>query len=358
MWVYWLLFLVPATTALLFACKTSSNPWRTSRSWVWLGMHFVLLLAIGMREKVGADWDVYLTILDITKDITLAELDLISEFAFSLIFWFSSNIWGGIYLFNCICAAFFIYGLKKYTETMPQPWLALVVAMPYMVIMVAMGYTRQSVALGFMMLGLIAIQKERPWQYIFYVFCAVTFHKSAVLLTPLVIFAGWRNKKLWFAGGVILASLFFLIFLEKFVDYFIYGYVEQEYNSSGAGIRLAMNVLPAALFFIFSKRFNLSAASNALWRWMSIFIFAFIPILILSPSSTAVDRVALYFMPIQLLVWSYWPSLVSRSASSRLLHTSFVVLYSACILFVWLVFADNSGEWQPYRFYPWEWLWQ
>jgi hypothetical protein len=119
-----------------------------------------------------------------------------------------------------------------------------------------------------------------------------------------------------------------------------------------------MNVLPALIFIIFSNRFHLPTAYNALWWWMSIIIFAFIPILIISPSSTAVDRVALYFMPIQLLVWSHWPNAISRIVTLRLLHTSLVVLYSACVLFVWLVFADNSGAWQPYRFYPWEWLWQ
>jgi hypothetical protein len=119
-----------------------------------------------------------------------------------------------------------------------------------------------------------------------------------------------------------------------------------------------MNVLPSLLFLFRRNRFELTLEQKSFFTWMALGSVIFIPLLLLSPSSTAVDRVALYWIPLQLTIWSRVPDALGRSNQAILLWTWSIVLYSALVYFIWLFFADYSAYWLPYKFYPWVWLWQ
>jgi hypothetical protein len=67
------------------------------------------------------------------------------------------------------------------------------------------------------------------------------------------------------------------------------------------------------------------------------------------PSSTIVDRLALYLIPIQLLVFGNLPSALARQpAEARLISTAGIA-YFAAVQFVWLNYADNASVWLPYQ---------
>jgi hypothetical protein len=136
------------------------------------------------------------------------------------------------------------------------------------------------------------------------------------------------------------------------------GYIESEYQSSGALIRIAMNALPAALFLLFRKRFQLSVEQRSFWGLMAWSALLLIALLAVSPSSTAVDRIALYWIPLQLFVLSRLPNALGKRNGKNLVWVLVVLGYSAAVHFVWLFYADTSFAWLPYQFYPWVWLWQ
>jgi hypothetical protein len=156
----------------------------------------------------------------------------------------------------------------------------------------------------------------------------------------------------------VLGIVLFVLILLEHVDFLIYGYLETHYQSSGAAIRIAMNAMPAAIFLIFRKRFQLNVAGRTFWTWMAWSALLFVPLLLISPSSTAVDRVALYWIPIQLFVWARLPDAMAWAGRRPRVWVAIVIAYSAAVHFVWLVFADNAEFWLPYQFYPWVWLWQ
>ena len=64
-------------------------------------------------------------------------------------------------------------------------------------------------------------------------------------------------------------------------------------------------------------------------------------------TSTAVDRLSLYIIPLQMAVLARMP----RALDSPILRVT-IMLYSAAVLFVWLGFATHAQYWLPYRFYP------
>ena len=132
----------------------------------------------------------------------------------------------------------------------------------------------------------------------------------------------------------------------------MYGYVEREYDSSGAVIRIAMNALPALLLLLYRRRFAMRSYERRLWLVLALIALALVPALVLSPSSTAVDRVALYMLPLQLLVLSRVPDAFAPSERAARMLGLLVVIYSAAVQFVWLNYASHADAWVPYQLYP------
>lgn len=352
---YWFLFLMPAWLAVTRLWPVAQPPKHVDR-W-WRLMFVLLVLMVGLRYDVGGDWESYLPKIVDASHKTLAEAVATGDPAYGFLNWLGANSGFGIYLANSVCAAFFSWGLVAFCRAQPRPWLALVVAIPYLVTVVGMGYTRQGAAIGLGMLGLVALSDRKLLRFVLFVALAATFHKSAVILMPLAVLAGTRNK-IWTMFWVGFATLlFYVLLLQDSVEALQYGYLEKQYQSQGAAVRLAMNAVPALIFLRYRRRFVMPQAQRTFWTWMSLGALGFVGLLIVSPSSTAVDRVALYWIPLQLFVLSRLPNAIgSPNGRNRVLVWG-VVAYSAMVLLVWLVFASHAKYWLPYQFYPWVAFW-
>ncbi len=357
---YWLLLLLPALGAVLSAGRMASrfnNRIFEKTSSLGLGLFALLLVVVvGFRHEVGADWFNYLNPLVTALDQTWFEVMTSSDPAYGLLTWIAANFGGGLYLVNLVCGFIFVAGLLVFSRNSPQPWLTMCVAVPYLVIVVAMGYTRQGVAIGLAMVGFVALDQGRLYKFAGWVLLAALFHKSALILIPLAVFSGRKNFGA-VLGVLLFGALMYVLLLAEYVDNLIGGYITVQYASSGAGIRVAMNALPAGLFLIFRERFDLTSVQRSFWVWMSVTALVFIVLLAVSPSSTAVDRVALYWIPLQLFVWSRLPQAMGHRAGTQRQWVAVVLVYAFAVQFVWLFYADHSYGWLPYQFYPWVWLW-
>jgi hypothetical protein len=357
MLAYWLLFLVPAYWALsrlrplpnAAENVIKQNRWPTE----WRCIFFVLVLMIGMRHEVGGDWAAYIHNMENSEEF--AEY---ADPANQILFWLGMHTGGGIYLVNLISAAFFSWGLIVFCRDQPRPWLAMTVAVPYLITVVAMGYTRQGVAIGLAMLAIVALGRGNTFRFILFIALAATFHKSAVILAPLAVLANSKRRIVTFLWVGVTAFVLFWLLLREALDNLISGYIGDEYQSSGAAIRVAMNAVPAILFLFFRSRFQLSKEQRSFWTWMSLSALLLVVALQLSPSSTAVDRVALYWIPLQLFVLSRLPNVLGSRSGKNVFWVNFVVIYSAAVMFVWLFYGVHSVYWLPYQFYPWVWVWQ
>ena len=358
MLTYWLMFLLPAMFALMnetqrtraLVGEESATP-----DGAWIAVGVVLTLLIGFRNEVGGDWFNYFHYLDNVAGLMLDEVVLESDPGYQFFNWLSLELDWDIFGVNLMAGTICAIGLVVFCRTLPRPWLALAVAVPYLVIVVAMGYTRQGVALGFAMLGLVALGKGGTGWFIFWVMLAATFHKTAVLLLPLAALAAAQNRLVALAWGVGSLGLGYWLFLQDSVEKLYTNYVEAEYQSSGAMIRLAMNLVPAVMLFVWRKKFTLSDTELRLWLLFAIISAGLFGIFLVSPSSTAVDRIALYMLPLQLVVFAHAPDAIGEESDADVsVPVLGVVAYYALVQFVWLNFADNAFAWVPYRFYPLE----
>ena len=125
-------------------------------------------------------------------------------------------------------------------------------------------------------------------------------------------------------------------------------YIEARYASQGAAIRVTMCAIPAVAFFLFKNRFRFEESERLIWRNFSLMSVALLVLLFVLPSTTAVDRISLYLLPLQLAILPR----IAGIFTTRGLGAAFVVLYSFMVQFTWLNYAVHAAWWVPYRFYP------
>ncbi len=347
---YWILFGVPAF-ATLFERRGHMLGSRGEHLVFFLATMLVCFL-VGLRYQVGGDWGTYIEYLLRASYTEFNQIPAAGDPGYVLLNWIVARLGADVWLVNLICGALFSWGLFSFAMAQPRPWLALTVAIPYLVVVVAMGYTRQGVAIGLAMRGLVALGSGSNLKFVFWVLFAATFHKSAVLLIPIAALAENRGR-LWTAFWVGSATIFaYFTLLESSVDTLVSGYIESSYESAGASIRVTMNALPAAILILRRNRFPFRPRERTLWSVLALIALALVPALYFSPSSTAVDRVGLYLIPLQLMVLSRIPDAFARSETASRFLSVTIVVYSAAVQFVWLNYATHARLWLPYQLYP------
>lgn len=351
--LYWILFLIPACVALI-ENKREIHPRSGSYEisfnlgiFCWM---LFLTFIIGLRHGVGGDWLNYVIIYYGVIGTDFADLFATArdDPFYNIINWFAAQNNLGLHFVNVICAFIFAFGLTVFCQNLPRPWLGLTVAVPYLVIVVSMGYTRQAMALGLAFFGLIALARQRVMLFTFFIILAILAHKSAILLLPIAGLAAAKNRLFIIFYFLIIALIGYFLFIEASIEYYIEGYINQDYQSQGALIRLTMNAIPSFLFLMFYSKFNIPQREMRLWYWISlfsIFLFLVFPVF---PSSSALDRIALYLLPVQIAVFSYFADDFTRNPSMAPLIRILIIGYYAAVQFIWLNFASNSSSWIPY----------
>jgi hypothetical protein len=344
---YWLLFALFAAGAIIAGSFTGE---KMRRPGVFFAIGaIVMTLLIGLRYNVGGDWQTYEFMYYRAGPLPFANALSIGDPAYQAVNWIAYRLDGEVWLVNSICAVIFVWGLFRLCRTQPAPWLAALVAVPYAVIVIAMGYTRQAVALGFIMAGIADfLRGGSVVRYGVYVAAAALFHKTAIVAFPVVALAAERNRLVnmlvVLAGGILLYDLF----LGDAMDNFVENYIRAAYSAQGAAIRIAMNMLAAGVLWLARRKLELSSVEWKVWRNFSFASVASLVFLVLSPSSAAVDRISLYIIPLQIAVLGRVPLIFK----SRMFGTVVVASYCFIVEFVWLNFAQFSGAWVPYRFFP------
>jgi hypothetical protein len=353
MFFYWLLFLIPAFFALVANSRSSSRKaffHSTNLNPLWWVVIFTLTFVIGLRHEVGGDWANYMYMLEnLAIRPTSESFTLMSDPGYNVFGYISLKLGWGIYGVNLFCGLIFSIGLSVFCRNSPRPLLALAVSIPYLVIVVAMGYSRQGVALGIAMIGLVALIRSKRLKFVVMICIATSIHKSAFLLLPIAVLAATKNRFLILLVFSILIGFIYSLFLSSAYNSLIENYIASQYASQGAFIRLLMNAVPAIIFLIWRHRFNFHKHEEALWVIFSYISLLLLLALYLTDASTALDRIGLYMLPIQLVVFSRLPEIFKTSGYINQWIVIGILAYYSLVLFVWLNFATHAGLWLPYK---------
>ena len=349
MFAYWMMFCVYALGAL---GSNIRDRFRPSPTPILFLAGLMMTLLIGLRWQVGGDWHTYHEIYrSIAQSDVMTAADT-TEPAYGLLNWIMAQIGLDIWAINLVCAAIFVIGLTAFARQQPNPWLAIVVAIPFLVIVVAMGYTRQGAAIGLSMLGLAALQNANFRRCLVLLLLASTFHRSALVLIPIVGLSFSKDRLQTIAMTLIASILAYFLLLSSVIDRYSAGYIEQVYQAEGAGIRLAMNILPAAIILLFPKQLGMEGNERRLWSNLAWFGLLLNILYLVIESNVAIDRMGIYAIPMQMVVFSRLPALFGRPGHPDKTITMVVIGYAALVQFVWLTYGSNARSWLPYEFMP------
>lgn len=340
---YWAIFLTLAIPAMMSKVQA-----RQRNSLIWSALLTLLILFIGYRHQVGGDWSNYIRGFLNTQYFEFNQIITQSDPGYKVLNW-QLGKWGyDIHAVNLVCGAIFAFGLVAFARRQPYPWLALTVAFPYMILVVGMGYTRQGVAIGFIMLSLNALQSRQFVRNLTYIVLATLFHSTALVMIPLGFFMWGKGWILRAVAIVIAAYVLFDLLVAKDIDRMWVSYVDAQMASEGARIRVLMNLVPSILLLAYWKNWQHKFPDYWFWFWIAIGSVISLPLV--GVASTAVDRLALYFIPIQIVVFSHLPVLLRGKFDPVFVRNGIVVGY-AVVLFVWLNYATHARFWIPYQNY-------
>jgi hypothetical protein len=346
---YWFLFSIFAAGA--FQLREQQNRAITP---LFLLAATLIFIMVGLRHEVGGDWYPYLEILDALRLYDLGETLFLIDPGYGFFNWAANQLGWDIWAVNVACAFLFTWGLVHFALQQPNRWLACLVSIPYLVIVVGMGYTRQAVAIALMMMAISAFTSEKFIRALVLTSFAVLFHKTALIIIPLLLFTIARSR--FAIAGVMLVStaVLFYVFLGSSFDRLVSNYEDANYDSAGAAVRLAMNIVPALVFLPLQRRFGFPEIERKLWRNFALAAFSAAVALFVIQSSTIVDRLALYLVPLQVVVFSRLPYMAGLNSSTRFILIVAVIAYSAAVQFVWLQFASHADAWLPYQIYTFD----
>lgn len=341
---YWTIFALWALGAVQYARKATADgkilPFALAAA--------VTALFVGLRNQVGGDWLPYLDIYDNIYFQPLDEALGLSDPGYAFLNWLAAQLDWGVWFPNLVCAIIFTAGLTRLASFQPNPWLAVMVAVPYLVIVVAMGYTRQAAAIGIVCFAVADASERKTWRLVGLIAFAALFHKTAILMLPIMLVPIATRNLLVGLLGVIAFGLFFSFFLGAMTDRLVTNYVQSGYDSQGAAIRVGMNVVAGVLFLLLRDRMGLPDFIKSFWTINAVLSLVSAAALLVLPSSSGVDRIALFLIPLQVVTFSRLPYALSATSRPLPSLTLAVIAYSFAVQFVWLNYADNANSWLPY----------
>lgn len=353
MWPYWFLFLCCAIPALLAVAPVKVLPNGSLNMQLTpglLGVGVITALMVGLRYRVGGDWVSYDLYLLQAFELSIAEAFSLSDPGYWILNVVSASLGFGIAGVNLFCGSIFVLGLVQLSRTSPQPWLALAIAVPYFVIVVSMGYTRQAVAIGFVMLAIASLVKNRKLlNYAVLCLCGALFHMSAVIMIPLAALLFTKNRLFVFGLLGAISALAFIALVRDSLDGLIQEYILEEYASAGTLVRLSLTAIPASIFLLFRDNFKFSDIEKRYYTFSSIAAVGLLVMFFVTDASTALDRLGLYFIPLQLVLYSRLPSALFADRQGRQLVMIGLLIYSGLTMAAWFAYSGYSRLWTPYR---------
>lgn len=352
MLVYWSFFGFACLMALI---EQGEDHAQRRVNFVW-GLYTVALaIVIGFRWKTGGDWGNYYINLQQFYWLRVGDAAATSkDVGFTFLSMVAAQFTTGIVVITLFSGIVMAIGLLIFCLAQPRPWLCMAVAFPYLVVVCGMGYIRQGIAISFIMIGLAALDRERVGRYVGWVVAGALFHATALALIPLGALASRRNRVIVIGLVAAVTLLAFRTLIASRTTALMTNYVEADAESSGALVRAFMGALPGAIFLIFRKQFGLTGSAALAWMALSAATILAVPAVLLYPSSTVVDRLGLYLLPVQCFVFARLPDALAKNKQQRLLFAVGILLLYIVVFFTFINYGDHAKMWVPYRFYLFE----
>ncbi len=333
---------------LIFAIITLSSFYEIlskKNIYIFILLLITLFFFSSTRYWVGGDWWNYTDMFYNSK-----LLEVYGDIGFNYINKLFNSMGFNFISLLLFCSFFFFIGLFLFIKDFHYPIIGLMIATPILIYNFHFGNIRQTTALGFLLISLYFIRTNKLLYFLFFL-VACLFHKTAIIFSILYIFSlNFENLKKSFYFllllfiSVIFLTLIYLDFIIALID--IYMISKKIPGSTGAIPRIILQIIPIIISFAYLNTLK-EYKDYKMWFRLSIFILILSPFVIFF--STTIDRLFIYFIPLQLILWDR--ILFSTHKTARIYLLIFITSIFWLAYFIWFWFGGNSGSWLPYSAY-------
>jgi hypothetical protein len=307
-------------------------------------------LMIGFRFQVGADWNNYIHILEVKKDLPLGRLIFDREPGYGALMWATGQLGWNIIFINAVSGLVFCWGMFSVARRCPEPWIAVAIATPLLAVAFAMSGIRQALAGGIIFYLFATWEQRSTMARAAFVAMAMLFHFSAIFVLMFVALASRAQPVIKFGGTIAIALLVLAIikFAPDSMDAYSRLYVagEEKMSAPGAVVQVGIVAIAAGLYLINRRRWAELVGDSELIRNLAWGSVALLPMILIS--SVGAYRLALYLWPMAMYIYSGYPRLIV-AGTGRAFYRVALVGVSFAMLVGWLQLANNSLPWWPYR---------
>jgi len=315
---------------------------------IYISYGIFLTIYIGFRDLIGGDWWAYQYLFNRIANLNFLELiNIRYELGYAFLNWLISKLNLGIHYVNFISAIIFVSGLMIFCYNQPYKWIGILISTPYLINVVAMGATKQSAAIGFVLIAYLLWQKQKSvYLILIFIFFAFLFHKSAILLSFLILPMIKRNNLIViFSFGILISFFQFNSILFEYKSYF-FNTIRQTI-AKGALIKILMSLTCSILYMIFI--FNNKKFKSDKYLYLMISITVFLLFISIPFASAAAERFSLYFIPIQIVALTRILYLIKDSLL-KFIFLNVIVIGYFCVFIVWFYFSYHIYMHVPYKF--------
>ena len=351
-------------SSYLFICLSAiiSLIKKNNTKFFWYSSLFILILINTLKWNIGGDWWVYYDYTIISKSRTLFEILNVSEPGFMLLTWINSRLNLDLPGINFFASVIFFLGFQKLLKDQNDRWISLLIILPITYFIIFQGYVRQGIALGFIFFAVANLIQQKNYYFLFYIFLAFLFHRSALFCLLFYFHDSFNIKKninkitiilfIIISLGVLYIAIPFFkneinyIYKRFSTDILIY-YTNKNRISFGAIPRGIINILPAIILILFWKYFIKYKDFSILFTMSIIVFFLFI---LSFYYSTIADRLSVYLCILQILIYPRFINLISDYKLKYLTALIIILVYVFIFIF-YILYADNSNQYTVYSIY-------
>jgi hypothetical protein len=307
----------------------------------------------GFRFQIGVDWNNYIYQYRLNSVRPILDIIWDAEFGFGLLQWLARRFGGGIILVNVVSATVFCIGLFAFARRCREPFLALTIATPYLVFVIAMSATRQAMALGIIFYLFASWDKRTSVTRVLLVLLAASFHFSAMFMLAFVTLGARVSSLTRFAATLVLAitAISVIVFYPSRAGFYEDQYISSGvFTAEGALPHVLLVAIPAAAYLLVRRQWTTILGRSPLLDALAIAAVLLVPFIWIS--SVGADRMSLYFWPVAMYVGASWPALISSNVA-RIGYRLLVVFASFVVGVGWLLLANSSWAYLPYKNYLW-----
>lgn len=349
MFIYWVVW--------FFLCfSTFINQYKSPLNKIFLSLFIVfLILFVGLRFQVGADWYTYLLFYERYNYIDLKDVIFGMEPGYYLLNYIGNYLGFADTVFvNFICAAILFFFLFIFSIKLKKYWLVLLICYPYFILVVSMGYTRQSVAIAIALWAFYLLSENKNIKFITFILLAFLFHKTAILLLIFLPIYYLKNEKVLsylYCFLSMLILLFSLRYLTLNEESIYLGNSDVSVSSTGVIVRFTYHLIPLFCYIIFRKDLCNSENKRMFILLMDYTCYLIVFLLFLSfYFSTLVDRFNLYLIFFDIFSLISVSLLLNRN--KQIILITVLILFYSFHMYVWFFYGNYAMKsWIPYSNY-------